>query len=617
MTNKILKRFYGVFTFLVFIFILCASTHADDAKLINGNGYLTDKIQSDIKMELIINHVSYGDVNAPSDNAMNLFLNKIPDGTSNLTKLSGFELLKKLTENIERWETGMDSDQFNDMLNNPIQFVDNEVRKLYEIHNIQDVYPDSTKEALEKLEDKILKSKFDLMMDMLDISSLGFNNINKEQMIELIELMKQNNLAPEYKKMERDNDTASIAKLNFDLSGKINPELAFSGKFSAVKRDAFANDSYNGFEKAELHHSDSIQIERAFVSYRKVLNQNNKVFMNFSLGRQPFMASLKEKVEPEPEYGQFDVFQNRKPFAPLVNWEIDGASVHFGTENFFGSEASFKLCYGQGYENDNEWNSTYWITKQPKLEDLRMMGFRASIYDKLFNFSLSCAYIPEVSDGFYGFTVMPFNTTRNNEGNYSFSLNPNGYILSSPSQTNIGNWLGVSLFGEYRSENTQIFTSISLSQTQSKNISTNPFYELLGHGLLSSDHLLENTSGVCFYAGISLKNLFLLRDSIGIEWNYGSENWLNFSNNDNSYMGNKLATRGQVYELYYAIPVYKGRSIESFYIVLDAEYYKYDYTGSGNPLGKPVKIDEATIFDSVTPEIDNLINASLSIVMSF
>jgi len=608
---SILKRFYGTFTFFVFIFFLCASTHADDVNILNGNGYLTDKIQSDIKMELKINHASYGDVNAPSQGAMNLFLNNVTE--------DNFNFLKELIEKKNIWKLGMNSARFTDLLNNPTKFVDKEARKLYELYLPDSDYPNNINTALDLLQSssKISSDLQRLMKSVLNYSSMGFNNISQEQMIELNELMRQNNIAPEHNKMERDNDTALIANLNFDISGKINPELSFTGKVGASKREVFSNNSYYGIERSELQPINSIQMEKAFLSYRKVLNQNNKVFMNFSLGRQPFMASLKEKVDPEPEYGQLDVFQNRKPFDSLVNWEMDGASVQFGSDNFFGSEVSFKLCYGQGYDNDNEWNTTYWLTKQPMLEDLRMMGFRASVYDKLFHFSLSCAYIPEVSDGFYGFTVMPFNTITNNEGNYSFSLNPNGYILSNPAQTNIGKWIGFSFFGEYRSENIQIFTSLALSQTQSKNISTNPFYKLLGQGLLSSDHQLENASGFCFYAGLSFKNLFLLRDSIGVEVNYGSENWLNFSNVDSSYMGNKLATRGQVFEIYYALPVFKGKSVESFYFIIDAEYYNYDYTGSGNPLGKPVKIDEATIFDSVTPEIDNLFNVSLSMILSF
>jgi hypothetical protein len=82
---------------------------------------------------------------------------------------------------------------------------------------------------------------------------------------------------------------------------------------------------------------------------------------------------------------------------------------------------------------------------------------------------------------------------------------------------------------------------------------------------------------------------------LGFEYNWGSKYWFNFTGAEDSLVGSKLAARGQVYEGYYIQPIYKN----NFFLKLGGQYYDYDYTGSGNPLGAPVSITDATAFDSL------------------
>ena len=78
-------------------------------------------------------------------------------------------------------------------------------------------------------------------------------------------------------------------------------------------------------------------------------------------------------------------------------------------------------------------------------------------------------------------------------------------------------------------------------------------------------------------------------------------------------MGSKLATRGSVYEGYYIQPVF-GRN---FFVKLGARFYDYEYTGSGNPLGEPVKISKATSFDGLFPIVDEVWDVYASATMRF
>ena len=95
---------------------------------------------------------------------------------------------------------------------------------------------------------------------------------------------------------------------------------------------------------------------------------------------------------------------------------------------------------------------------------------------------------------------------------------------------------------------------------------------------------------------------------LGLEYNYGSKYWFNFTGAEDSLIGSKLATRGQVYEAYYIQPIMGS----NFFLQLGGQYYDYDYSGSGNPLGAPVKISKLTSLDSLFPVVDKVWNAYLS-----
>jgi hypothetical protein len=48
-----------------------------------------------------------------------------------------------------------------------------------------------------------------------------------------------------------------------------------------------------------------------------------------------------------------------------------------------------------------------------------------------------------------------------------------------------------------------------------------------------------------------------------------------------------------------------------------ATHHDYEYTGSGNPLGAPVKISEINSLNAIFPVIDKVWDLSASITMRF
>ena len=77
--------------------------------------------------------------------------------------------------------------------------------------------------------------------------------------------------------------------------------------------------------------------------------------------------------------------------------------------------------------------------------------------------------------------------------------------------------------------------------------------------------------------------------AIGLEYNYGSKYWFNFTGAEDSLVGSKLAVRGTGLRRLLA-PTHLSRN--NFFATLGVRYYDYEYTGSGNPMGEPVNIDE-------------------------
>ncbi len=127
-------------------------------------------------------------------------------------------------------------------------------------------------------------------------------------------------------------------------------------------------------------------------------------------------------------------------------------------------------------------------------------------------------------------------------------------------------------------------------------------------GLLNSNGEQHNRTGYSFWGGV--KTLLPWEASIGFEYNYGSKYWIAFTGGEDNPAGSKLATRGSVYELFYNHPLVGSKLTLS----MGAQYYDYDYSGSGNPMGAPVKIADLNALDSFLPVTDSMWNYYMNLV---
>jgi hypothetical protein len=448
------------------------------------------------------------------------------------------------------------------------------------------------------------------------VGSGGFNGATKAQIQTALANMKAAGLVPASEKHDIDNDIIFTNRFRMNMKAKINPQLSFGGRLSAYKvwGDSTGVRNYQGSAgdvtldgtTASIPTDDAIHLERAYFNYKTV---STAIPVNFSLGRRPSTNG------PPLEYGDYNL-EGGSPLAHVINWQFDGASLSFGLEGLTGVPgAAFKLCYGVGYESD--WGNSTSLKNNAQLDDVNLFGFIASLYDNdNTSAELNFAHAWDITDGFAGTTVMPFTTTLNSNGTYTFTQNTGSYISRTEPSTNLGDWDAATLLfrtnlSERMNADIDLFLSFAWSHTDPEKISDHPFYNLMGEGLLSSDGKLESQDGYSIYAGIIFP--MPLDARLGLEYNWGSQYWFNFTGAEDSLVDSKLAARGHVFEGYYIQPVFG----DTFFLKLGGRYYDYEYTGSGNPLGAPVKVSEANALNTLFPVADKVWNAYLSATVRF
>jgi len=424
-------------------------------------------------------------------------------------------------------------------------------------------------------------------------------------------------MIPPTEKYDATNDVILTNKFRLNMKAKVNDQLSFTGRLAAYKvfgdstgvkvNQGNLGDITLDGNTSSLPHGDTIRLERAYFNYKKDLGP---VPTNFSLGRRPSTDG------PPLEYLNYSL-EGGSPLATIINWQFDGASYSLGLEDVTSIPgAAFKLCYGVGFEGD--WGNTYSLgNQQSTVDDVHMFGIIATLFDNDETSAvLNWAHAWDITDGFTGLTVMPFIVSEDANGIFSFEQNTGGYITRFQPSTEIGDWDAASLLlrtnlTERLGKDIDLFLSGSWSHTKPSRTSENPFYKIMGMGLLNSNGELEDRDGYMVYAGATFPMPWDAK--LGLEYNYGSRYWFNFTGAEDSLVGSKLAVRGQVYEGYWHQPIFN----DNFFATIGVRYYDYEYTGSGNPMGEPEKIDDINSLSALNPVIDEVLDGYISLTFRY
>jgi len=413
------------------------------------------------------------------------------------------------------------------------------------------------------------------------------------------------------------NNSLFTSRIRLDLKGKPTRNLSFVGRLSAAKvfGDSTGVKWYNGGPNAvtmdgNVHSTGSdsaLRVERAFFTY---FGEMGDTPYHFSLGRRPAIGGAPTEFSTSSVVGG-------SPMAHGINWQFDGASLGFKLADITGIPGlDFKLCWGVGFESGVGSGNSYSMSYNSDVDDMQFAGWIANLYEdedtKIVNMY---AHAMDVTDGFTGLVVMPFTLTGqdfNGDGKYDqYQMNANtgGFISRTEPTANIGSIDLVTLLGQSKIGDVGFFVDLALSHARPSGISANPMMQFLGtDGLLNSNGEQNDRTGYSVWAG--LKTELPWQATVGVEYNWGSEYWISFTGGEDNPAGSKLATRGSVYELFYNHPMVDGKLILS----VGAQYYDYEYSGSGNPMGAPVKITDLNSLDAFLPVTDTMWNYYMNLV---
>jgi hypothetical protein len=409
-----------------------------------------------------------------------------------------------------------------------------------------------------------------------------------------------------------DNNTIFDSRIRIDMKAKPTNSLSFVGRLSANK--VFGDSSgvkwYNGGPNAvamdgNVHSTGSdsaLRVERAFFTY---FDNIEDIPYHFSIGRRPALDGAPADFSKSTTVGG-------SPMAHAINWQFDGASLGVNLDEATGiAGAAFKLCWGNGFESGTGSGNSYSMSSSSDVDDMQFAGWIATFYEndktKIINMY---AHAFGVTDGFTGLVVMPFTMSGmdlNGDGRYdrySMAANTGGYISRTEPTANIGDLDIVTLLGQSEYKDIGFFMDLALSHARPSGTSMSPMMQFFGtDSLLNSNGEQFDRTGYSVWAGVKAP-IALTNGTIGVEYNWGSQYWLGFTGGEDNIAGSKLATRGSVYELFYNQPLINDKVVLS----LGAQYYDYDYSGSGSPMGSPVKISELTSLDTFMPVVDTMWN---------
>ncbi len=458
------------------------------------------------------------------------------------------------------------------------------------------------------------------------VSQGGFNGATLSQIKQSMARMKQAGMVPPAQEVDVDNDIVRTLRFRLRMDSKVNKNLRFAGRIAVYKvwgDSVGINYNSTGMQDtaldgtiSSLPHGDTLKLERAYFVYK---NKFGKVPWHFSLGRRPSTEG------PPLQYKKNLPDVGGSPLSSIINWEFDGASLGFNLEELTGIPGmAFKLCYGSGFES--QYGTTSAFLSHPDLDDVDLFGFIATFYNgwveslnMALKVTLNWAYAPNITDGFTGLTVMPFivyTQDKNGDGEKEYYFEPNNGLFVSrvEPQTEIGKWQAASLLIETNLLDGALdyFVALSWTHTEADRVSNIPLYKMLGYSFLSSNGELKTRNGYGIYTGIRY-TFFDLGLKLGFEFNYGSKYWFPFTGAEDNLIASKIAVRGYVFEPYLVKTIIN----ENFFLRAGVQFYRFEYTGSGNPLGKPIDIDEITGMDALFPVIEKMDQYYLSLVYRY
>ncbi len=346
------------------------------------------------------------------------------------------------------------------------------------------------------------------------------------------------------------NDNSWSNRFRLNMDAKIQKNLLFTGRLSVYKNFADSDNNNMTGDSNSVHRpgNSTVKLDRAYIDW---IPEGMPVPLAITFGRHP-----------SSEGPPFELKENRQRQSTypglLFDGEADGVVATVGLERYTGLKNSgLRLAYGKAYQDDDNIDS--YLNNASSYSDTNV-----------FAAFLETA-IPGIDDSLMVFsalraTSMFVDTTP---------MMPPGF----GQQANLGD---MELYGihaqanKVAGSNFDVFVSTGLNKA-------NPNGQTVAGGtmgLLNNDGTTSH-SGWAAYAGLryNIQTSRFNNPKIGFEYNHGSDYWFSFTSGSTELF-NKLAVRGDVYDLYYIQPFNDNLSMRLGYTMVN-----YNYGLSGFHIG--------------------------------
>ncbi len=299
----------------------------------------------------------------------------------------------------------------------------------------------------------------------------------------------------------------------------------------------------------------------------------------FSAGRRPSTGGVPTNLKRNLEKTGPEGFPGI-----MIDQAFDGLALGYSPQITSLPGAYAKLFYGKGFDSgfDDQTRNT--------LKDTDFVGLNVVPYD-----SNDLQVNLQIQKGFHvgdqpSDAVFAPNTNQH-------AIDPAAPVIAPTADVGNITWWGGVIMGKVN--NLNLFASVAQSKTDPTD------HQVSGFGLLwDTNHpdFQKSLIGTAVYVG-GRYDFTSTGTKIGAEYNHGSQNWIGMVPAADDMWTSKLGTRGAVYEVYIIQelnekPIMKrGKA----FCRLGYQYYKFDYTGSNNWMGAPVKISDL--------DLTNLTNA--------
>jgi hypothetical protein len=402
-----------------------------------------------------------------------------------------------------------------------------------------------------------------------------------------------------------ENTTLYTNRFGLDLNAKATQDVSVNTRFVMYKvfgaqdESAIVNSGAApyfadrvGVFDGTLGHVPSnsyLDVDRAYATWSNIADQE----IWFSVGRRP-------STNGYPSNLRLNTAGPGKGGTPslLVDYAFDGMTIGWAPDIDALPGAYGKLCYGRGFE------SGFRSTPANAISDTDMLGI---------------AVVPIDTDPLRvwlqwarGFRIFDAPTMRNT------------YFGNTAPKTNLGNidWLGAGAMSKLKNVGAgdlNLFADIAMSRTDpTQNVSSQFGFQGLLTGAFFAPEAATRKTGWAVAAGVRYD--LPSKTKLGFEFNHGSKNWITFAPAADDMWTSKVGVRGNVFESY-VIQELDRNPISSFFsksfFRIGFQYYDFQYTGSNNWVGAPVKISDVNGQMMTTTPLEKAYNLYATVEVKF